>query len=180
MSYEDTLRRLGETTSNSVAAIFDQWQRGEITQKTAAGLIETVVLVAKQQGANFGVLSFQAFMKTTTGTAAKFAADTVALSGGEKKAMQIAINVAMRKSLEDMPLALQLLSFNAPVNATNESFRRAMKRDSRADGYSRGLEGSACELCQWLYKDGYVYPVNKPMYRHPGCVCSQVPVIRNN
>lgn len=44
-------------------------------------------------------------------------------------------------------------------------------------GYRRGLSATACELCQWLYRGGYVYPSGRPMHRHPGCTCVPVPVL---
>lgn len=176
MSYEDTLRRLGNSTADSLAAIFGQWQSKQITKRVANQLMKTVVLTAKQQGANFGVLSFHAYMQTTTGVAGKLQADTQALTPGEIRAMQQRINEIMRGPLEDMPLALERMGFNAPVYSTTESFRRAMIKDGRSVGYIRGLESTACQICQWIYKDGHVYPIDMPMWRHPGCVCAQVPV----
>lgn len=49
-------------------------------------------------------------------------------------------------------------------------------REHGVPGYRRGLSAKACELCVWLYKDGYVYPTDKPMHKHPGCTCVPVPV----
>lgn len=42
-------------------------------------------------------------------------------------------------------------------------------------GYRRGVNPDCCELCYWLWKEGYVYPIHKPMHRHPGCRCVPVP-----
>lgn len=176
MSYEDTLKRLGNSTARSLLAIFEQWQDAQITTAVANQLMRTVLLTAKQQGANFGVLSFQAFMKTTTGVAGVLQADMQALTAAEVAAMQQRIDEILGGPVADMPLALERMGFNSPVRSTTESFRRAMIKDGRSEGYIRGLESTACEICQWIYKDGHVYPVDKPMWRHPGCVCAQVPI----
>jgi hypothetical protein len=45
-------------------------------------------------------------------------------------------------------------------------------------GYTRGLSANACELCQWLYKGGYVYPSDRPMHQHPGCTCVPIPATK--
>jgi len=44
-----------------------------------------------------------------------------------------------------------------------------------AHGYRRGINPDACELCFWLWKEGYVYPIDQPMHRHIGCRCVPVP-----
>lgn len=48
----------------------------------------------------------------------------------------------------------------------------------RAIGYRRGINPDACELCFWLWKEGYVYDIDQPMHRHTGCRC--VPVLTND
>lgn len=47
-----------------------------------------------------------------------------------------------------------------------------------AHGYRRGINPDACELCFWLWKEGYVYDIDQPMHRHTGCRC--VPVLTND
>lgn len=42
-------------------------------------------------------------------------------------------------------------------------------------GYRRGTNPDCCELCFWLWKEGYVYPISQPMHRHTGCRCWPVP-----
>jgi hypothetical protein len=42
-------------------------------------------------------------------------------------------------------------------------------------GYRRGINPDCCELCFWLWKEGYVYPIDQPMHRHTGCRCVPVP-----
>ncbi len=44
-----------------------------------------------------------------------------------------------------------------------------------ARGYRRGINPNCCMLCFWLWKEGYVYPLDQPMHRHIGCRCVPVP-----
>ena len=178
MSYEDTLRALGSNTQNMVASVHAQWTRGEITKRTMGQLVKTLVLTANTQGAAFGALSFQAFMDVSTGAALPVSAGLNVLTPGEIKKTQSAINAVLALPREQQVLAFERLSFNAPIRSATESFRRGMVSDKRVPTYTRGLEADACQLCQWLYKDGYEYRASKPMHRHPGCVCSQIPTIQ--
>ncbi len=54
--------------------------------------------------------------------------------------------------------------------------------DSRDDvvGWRRVLNVDACELCNWLYKGGRIYPTGKNFHRHPGCGCHPEPVLRGD
>lgn len=42
-------------------------------------------------------------------------------------------------------------------------------------GYRRGINPDCCELCYWLWREGYVYPIGKDMHQHPGCRCIPIP-----
>lgn len=46
-------------------------------------------------------------------------------------------------------------------------------------GWTRGTSPGACELCGWLYRDGFVFSADTPMYRHPGCTCVPIPTVRS-
>ncbi|CAN5191654.1 hypothetical protein BH23ACT9_BH23ACT9_08740 [soil metagenome] len=46
-------------------------------------------------------------------------------------------------------------------------------------GWTRGTSPSACELCGWLERDGFVFSADTPMYRHPGCTCVPIPTVRS-
>lgn len=161
-----------------VVAVYEQWRRGEITKEQATDLIKVLVLTANTQGAAFGALSFQAYMETATGAALPITEGLKVLTPGEVTKARAAVDKAMHQPPHKQFLALQRLGFNAPVRAATDSFYRGMGNDSRVDSYTRGLEATACELCFWLWKEGYPYPVSQPMHRHPGCVCSQVPNIK--
>lgn len=74
-----------------------------------------------------------------------------------------------------LPGRLERLASSVPVAEAQDGLRRAYRAHGLT-GYVRGLDAAPCELCQWLFKDGYVYPINKTMDRHPGCQCVPVPV----
>lgn len=59
-------------------------------------------------------------------------------------------------------------------NEVSESSVRGYQEGGRQvgrEGYRRRINPDACQLCFWLWKGGYVYPVDQPMHRHIGCRC---------
>lgn len=80
----------------------------------------------------------------------------------------------------DLPGRLERLATSEPTAAAQDGLRRAYEAHGLT-GYTRGLDESPCELCIWLKKahlreGGYVYPIDQPMNRHPGCCCVPIPV----
>ncbi|WP_447643363.1 hypothetical protein [Nocardioides zeae] len=51
------------------------------------------------------------------------------------------------------------------------------KRPGRPEvrGYRRGVNPDCCRLCFYTWKEGYVYPIAQPMWRHTGCRCWPIP-----
>lgn len=180
MSYEDTLRLLGNTTAKSLETVRLQWVAGEITEATARDLWKILLQTAGVQGEALGTLAFDTHARVATGTTARgtasVAAKVPAPNHATSQRMESAIATVLSGPEDEIQARLQRLGFADPVNRAQESFQLRMSSDNRVEKYTRGVESDACELCRWLYKDGYAYPKNKPMSKHTGCVCHQVPV----
>lgn len=63
------------------------------------------------------------------------------------------------------------------IAATQRGYQDGIRVSNTLEivGYRRGINPDACELCFWLWKDGFVYPIDQPMHRHTGCRCVPVP-----
>ena len=61
------------------------------------------------------------------------------------------------------------------LEKNREARQTPRTRSVSARGYRRGVNPNCCELCFWLWKEGYVYPIDQPMHRHIGCRCVPVP-----
>lgn len=74
----------------------------------------------------------------------------------------------------DLTARLERIASAEPAQAIQQQSLETMQAHG-ITGYVRGLENDACELCEWLFKDGYVYPITKPMNQHVGCQCIAIP-----
>jgi hypothetical protein len=75
---------------------------------------------------------------------------------------------------------LERLTRDETIAATQRGYQDGVRispstTSSRIRGYRRQINPDACELCWWLWKEGYVYPIDQPMHRHIGCRCVPVP-----
>lgn len=61
------------------------------------------------------------------------------------------------------------------VSAMQRGHQDGVRLRGSASGYRRGINPDACELCFWLWKEGFVYEIDQPMHRHTGCRCVPVP-----
>lgn len=71
------------------------------------------------------------------------------------------------------------LARNEVREAGVTGFTDAMTRTKRVAGWTRQTNGDNCRLCTEL-NDGSVLPPDQRMTRHPGCDCTQRPVMKEN
>ena len=71
---------------------------------------------------------------------------------------------------------VERLARDEPVQAAQRGCQDGLRlQDKPARGYRRGINPDCCELCFWLWKEGFVYDLDQPMHRHTGCRCVPVP-----
>jgi hypothetical protein len=103
------------------------------------------------------------------------------------------LDKAVRTLARDDPRELQSrdtdrierLARDEPIEAAQRGYQDGLRQEpeavdgeetpKRINGYRRGINPDACELCFWLWKEGYVYHIDQPMHRHKGCRCWPIP-----
>lgn len=71
---------------------------------------------------------------------------------------------------EEVVERLEKIANDEPVNAAVRAYQQE-GRAAGVRGYRRRTNPDCCQLCFWLWKGGYVYPIDQPMHRHTGCRC---------
>lgn len=175
LTFDETLDRLGSTTKRSVQHVIGLHEAGTISTEIMQQQIQTILEIASAQGANYGQISYSLYAESVTGElpaveySSKLAKDTVTaatVSDSLETVISDGDNMAMR---------LERLAENMPVEIVQDIFGKSMAKDERAQGWIRGLEPDACELCTWWWKEGRIWPKEHPMPTHPGCRCQQIP-----
>src|SRR5690625_5552448 len=71
---------------------------------------------------------------------------------------------------------LERLGSTLPIDEAQAGYAAQLQADDLATGWTRLLDAEGCELCEWWARDGRTWPKRRPMPRHKGCKCQQLPV----
>lgn len=172
MSYEDNVKGLAERTSAALEGLWVRHKEGALSadefQRTAAVMLST----ARARGVAIAELTLGGYLQQALGRVPAFVG--VATADTADRLTKAVATIA--SSELDTAMQLTRLAVSEVLDAASTGFSSAIKSHPAVKGYTRGVEADACELCTWLYKDGYVYPSEQPMDTHTGCMCHPVPV----
>lgn len=168
---------MGETTSKALVSIYEQWQAAAIDQDTARELWAIVLETAGVQGETLGALSFNTYAEVSTGVTVSTKAAT-ASNPATKQRITEALSTVLAGEPEQIAMRLERIGFADPVTMAQEAFHNVMKKDGRVEGWVRGLEADACQLCRWWWREGKLWNADHVMPTHTGCTCHQVPAFK--
>lgn len=172
--FEDLLTGVGDKASRALRTLYDGWQAGRIDTDTFGLAIVSVITGANNYGRAVGDAFAAAAVRQHLGSEATPTGTVPPPEEAERLTKAAGTLVGALEDSEDLGDRLERLGRAEPASAAQQAAVNTYQANS-VDGYTRGLSSDACELCQWLRKDGYVYPTTQPMHRHPGCRCSPIP-----
>lgn len=171
------LQQLGERTARQVLQVLDQLDRGIITAEQLPELVAVLVKLGADQAAT---LTVSELVHTLTAAGAPpdrlpalaGVAAHASVSGAERAAGTI-----MAGPVETRAGRLERLARGAVARAGQDSREGAIRSSELVEGWTRGLDSTACQLCRWWWREGRVWPKQHRMPRHTGCSCVQVPAL---
>ena len=165
----DKLAGLSDEVAQQVWRLWERAVAGELTRDMALDLSETLVQLGRAQAEQLARLVYELERSDALGASAqavKVPAETI------PDRLRDAL-VKATAELELAPMRASRLAGGETGRAFQRWTDRALQSDDMARGYIRELNAGACELCQWLYKDGHIYPAGQSMHQHKGCQCRQ-------
>lgn len=167
-AYRETATMV-DTDSRKVAKdVYDAWLAGDISDAEFRDSLLTVLIVtgvsARAAGENFA-----AALMGELPAGSEISDEHLHRLGKAAATMTATLDVA-----QDIGPRVGRLVAGEALSTLQQSVVDGYARHG-VGGYTRGLSAKACELCVWLYKDGYVYPTGQPMHKHPGCTCVPIP-----
>lgn len=173
--------RLADGITGPVTAgvhkILKLWNAGIATDADLQGMLIEALMTTNAYSRGAAELLAVHFLHKLTGETVAVGGSTAVTVAAERDRLTKAVATALGSidEAEDLTMRLTRLAVAEATAAMQEQLTHSYARNG-VDGYTRGLDSNACELCMWLYKDGYVYPMDKPFHRHPGCKCTPIPV----
>ncbi|WP_145982360.1 hypothetical protein [Rhodococcus sp. MTM3W5.2] len=71
------------------------------------------------------------------------------------------------------------LARSEPLESAARAYGQAIASNKRVKGWIRQRSPGSCQLCEWWWRDGRVWPADHRMPTHKGCTCHQKPVLRD-
>lgn len=185
MTYQDQLEQTAEATAAQVLAALALYQAGRLTADALVAVVAAYVAAGNSAAAVLADLSLSAAVTVQTGQAAAPLGISRPLDDPAR------LTLAARTILDDLTahpdhdaaLAAAQTRFlrlaeSEIKEAAARAYSAAVKESRHVTGWTRGISGSACQLCRWWSRGGQVWPDDHPMPTHKGCTCNPVPVTR--
>lgn len=180
MTYRDQLVALSEKSETAVIRVYRKYVAGEISKEATKSLLAAVIAQANSRAVALADLALAAQLMLALGEPVAVAGTVAPLTDTERLIAAAATVLAVAEESESSEAIVGRLGRNEPLSSAAESFSAGMKKNRRVKGWVRDLEPDACQLCEWWWRDGRVWPAAHPMPRHPGCTCSQKPVVADH
>ncbi len=184
--YQRTLTALGDGTARQALALLAAFVAGHLTVREAVAAIAATIARANGHAVVLADVALAATLTQQLGKPVPVLGFTA--PEGDLTRLSTAVDTILTDprtilasdteegQREFVQNRVERLARNEPIDAAGRTFSEAVSRSPHVSGYTRQLEPDACELCQWLYKGGFVYPADQPMHQHPGCRCHPSPV----
>lgn len=169
----DAILSLSESTERKLLDLYARYRSGALSADTFSAAV--VALVGRANAAAYGLadLSLAAAVEAAQGSTV-----ALGLTPPVDDEARLALGVAtMLAADEDITERIARYGRSEPVSAFQDAYVSGMQT-RKIPGYVRVLSPGACELCQWLHKDGYVYPAGQSFHRHEGCTCHPSPTFK--
>ncbi|MEQ4567994.1 hypothetical protein [Paenarthrobacter sp. CAP02] len=178
MTYEETIKALGAGSEKIILQLWQAVQDGRLGLDDFHDIAAQAIALANQQGRAAAELALSGFLTAATGEAVipgTILVDAVDDAGRLVKAMQ-----TITASNLDTVMQLARVAKAEPMEAAARQFTEGIARSPKATGWVRGLEGDACQLCVWWWREGRTWPKDHPMPTHKGCACTPIPTVSNS
>ena len=176
MSYLDKLTELASSTEAKAVRIYELFKEGKISKTEAIATMTAMVSKANLRAASLADYSLAATLSLETGKAVPAIGITVQ-SGGTKAARAIKKILDTPTANADMLMRVKRFAHSEPLGAAARGSSKAIQAQPMVEGWVRGLDPDPCQLCQWWWRDGRVWPKNHRMPHHKGCMCIQIPTL---
>src|SRR5690625_1875463 len=176
MSYESTLRKLSDQSKDILVKAWTAVERGTLPRDVFPNIAAEVVAIANERGRAAAEIALNGYMFAAVGAVTPPV--VVAAVVDDRDRLQKAFATIM-DSDQDITMQLERIGVAEPLEAAADRMSEGIQQDQRVKGWVREMEAGACQLCRWWWREGREWPSEHPMPTHKGCVCTQLPVTRD-
>lgn len=166
MSLTETYAKLAAGTETAVRQLWEQWQAGRLTRTEFIALAVARIKIGEGVAAAAADLALASWLAANRG-------ENVGPLGLEPDDQDHRAELD-RLADDPDPDRIPRYAKAAALAAAQTAFGKAMVRRGLSH-WTRQPDAGACKVCTDL--TGTVLPVSVPIWSHPGCGCTQKPVV---
>lgn len=177
MALTDTLKALASDTEQVVIAAYRSYLEGLIDRDDTVALIAQAIAEANGRARSLADMAVAAQVMIEL-------QEPVPVSGVDypndvprlQKAADTVLTVAEGSEVPEAIIGR--LARSEPLEAAASTYSDAMVRSGVTKGWVRQKSASACQLCEWWWRSGRVWPAEHPFQHHKGCTCTPKVVLK--
>lgn len=173
--FEDVLQRLGEQGQAALRDSYRLWQEGYISRDTFEDVSQYLLEYVNEQSAVYGRMSYAALSQEMTGRVPELSRVVAGAGATRLRIAAKSLETVLASDPATIEGKLERLGNNMPMQTAQLAYEEELKSDTAVEGWTRGMNDDACQLCQWWYRDGRIWPKEHSFQTHSGCRCQQVP-----
>lgn len=165
-----------ELAAESESAALELWWRvEELGDALFQAALAAILAIFNQRAVSLAVTGFSAQASIATGTPVPASVlsipdDTDRLA----KAASTVLDVARASDVPDTIIAR--IGRAEPLNTAARSYSGQLAESPLVEGWVRNMDADPCQLCQWWWREGRIWPKDHPFQTHHGCACVPRPV----
>ncbi|NNH69175.1 hypothetical protein HLB23_04705 [Nocardia uniformis] len=180
MSYRDELKALGKAAGEAAVNIYSRFTAGQLSRDETVEALARLIASANSRAATLADTALAVDLMKQLGTAVP--TQGITRPEGDIARLRKASSTVLEKAnASPVPEAIiARLARSEALTAAAEAFSEAMRKNRKVKGWVRGVSPNGCQLCEWWWREGRVWPANHPMPTHKGCTCAPKPVVRKS
>ena len=171
MTYRDNVTLIAAGCEKKVLAVYDRFVAGELDQDTTTALIAANIAKANSKAVTLADLSLAATLMLQLRTPVATLGLTPPADDPDRLTKAVVTLLAVENLTRER---VARLARAEPLGRAADAYSEGIRENRSVTGWTRQVSANACEVCQGLAGD--VLPDSVPMYHHPGCTCTPVPI----
>lgn len=179
LKFEDMLEQLGDQGRKALLDTYALYEQGLIDRDTFTEVASHLLEYISDAGANYGRAGYAELISYMKEQPVQPPTALGSASVQQQSAIQQSLVTILDGDPEQILGRLERLGYVLPIEATQQGWSDELTRDEQVEGWYRGIDRDACQLCQWWSWEGRVWPKVQPFQSHKGCKCQQIPTLVN-
>ncbi|MFA7511129.1 MAG: hypothetical protein WCZ29_11670 [Mycolicibacterium vanbaalenii] len=175
--YQLTLLALAAESESAALALW--WTVEEIGDALFTAALAAILATFNQRAVSLAVTAFSAQASIATGNPVPVSLPGIPDETDRlAKAASTVLDVARASDVPDNIIAR--IGRAEPLNTAARTYSNQLAESPLVEGWVRNMDADPCQLCQWWWREGRIWPKDHPFQTHHGCACVPRPVWARN